>query len=143
MNDTLLLDIVTPQKKVFSDKVSGVFVPTEKGRIGILPRHTNLFTVLSEGEVKITRKGKDWYMAIGGGFMEVTKTKVSILVSRAVNADEINESEIEKAQKEAKDIIAQKGKIEERSAALASLRRSRLELKVLKHHKYRQMPTIS
>ena len=74
--------------------------------------------------------------------MEVTKEKISILVSRAVHADEINESELKKAQEEAKDKIRQKGKTEERTEALASLRRSYLELKVLGHHKHRQMPSM-
>lgn len=141
--DSILLEIITPQRKAFAETVNAVFVPTVNGRIGVLPKHITLFTALSEGEVKITYGGKDWYLAIGGGFMEVTKQKISILVSQAVHANEINEKELEKAQKDAKDILTQKGKTEERTMALASLRRSFLELKVLRHHKHRQMPFVS
>ena len=135
---SILLEIITPQRKAFAESVHAVFVPTANGRIGVLPKHIGLFTALTEGEVKITHSGKDWYLAIGGGFMEVTKEKISILVSRAVHADEINEAELKKAQEDARQQIRQKGKTEERSAALASLRRSFLDLKVLRHHKYRQ-----
>jgi F-type H+-transporting ATPase subunit epsilon len=140
---TILLEIITPQRRAFSETVNAVYVPTTNGRIGVLPRHIGLFTSLTEGEVRITYGGKEWYLAIGGGFMEVTKDKISILVSRAVHADEINEAELQKAQREARDKISQKGKTEERTTALASLQRSFLELKVLRHHKHRPMPTIS
>lgn len=140
--NSILLEIITPQRKAFSEMVQAVYVPTEDGTIGVLPKHIRLFTALSEGEVKIIHNGKEWYLAIGGGFMEVTKEKISILVSRAVHADEINEAELKKARDEAKELIAQKGKTEERTAALASLKRSFLELKVLKHHKYRRIPTL-
>jgi len=141
--NSIPLEIITPQRKAFAENVNAVFVPTSNGRIGVLPKHIGLFTALTEGEVKITYGGKDWYLAIGGGFMEVTRDKISILVSRAVHADEINEAELKKAEKDARDVISQKGKTEERSMALASLRRSFLELKVLRHHKHRQMPTLS
>jgi len=140
---TTLLEIITPARKAFSEQVNAVTVPTAQGTIGVLPRHIRLFCGLTEGEVKITYEGKVWYLAIGGGFMEVSKDRISILVSRAAHADEINESELKKAQIDAKNIIAQKGKIEERAAALASLRRSFLELKVLHHHKHRQNPSLS
>jgi F-type H+-transporting ATPase subunit epsilon len=141
--DSILLEIITPQRKAFAETVSAVYVPTKNGRVGVLPKHIGLFSALTEGEVKILYGGKEWYLAIGGGFMEVTKEKISILVSRAVHADEINEAELKRAQVEAKERIAQKGKTEERAAALNSLRRSFLELKVLQHHKRRSTPTIS
>jgi F-type H+-transporting ATPase subunit epsilon len=140
---TISLEIITPQRKAFAEDIQAVYVPTAHGRIGVLPEHIGLFTALTEGEVKITYGGKDWYLAIGGGFMEVTKEKISILVSRAVHADEINEAELKKAEKDARDAISQKGKTEERTAALASLRRSFLDLKVLRHHKFRQSPLHS
>lgn len=140
---SIMLEIITPQRKAFSEEVQSVYVPTANGIIGVLPHHTRLFTALTEGEVKITVGAKDWFLAIGGGFMEVTKEKISILVSRAVHAHEINESELKNAQSQARAMISQKGKAEERAAALTSLRRSVLDLKVLRHHKHRQMPSVS
>jgi len=72
-------------------------------------------------------------VAIGGGFMEVRpKGETTILVSRAVRADEINEAEIKKAMDSAKDLIARKAKGEELASAVAILQRSMLELKVSK-----------
>lgn len=94
--------------------------------------------MLGEGEIKITAATKELFLAIGGGFMEVTKEKVSILVSRAVHADELNEREIKEAQERARDILARKVEGEELAAAQAILRRSSLEMKVIRRHRTRQ-----
>lgn len=129
-----LLDVITPQRKVFSERVDAVSVPTADGTIEVLARHVALFTKLTEGEVKIIADKKEYFLAIGGGFMEVRPKDagVTILVSRAVRADEINEAEIKKAMEAAKGLIARKAKGEELAQAVAVLHRTMLELKVVK-----------
>lgn len=131
-----LLSVITPQRKAFSEKVDSVSVPTPDGTIEVLANHEPLFTQLAPGEAKIKSGGKEFFLAIGGGFMEVRpKGEVSILVSRAVHADEINEAEIKKAMESAKSLIARKAKGEELAAAVAVLHRSLLELKVSKRRR--------
>lgn len=129
-----LLDVITPQRKAFSERVDAVSVPTPDGTIEVLAKHEALFTQLAEGEVKIIANKKEFFLAIGGGFMEVRPKDggVTILVSRAVHADEINESEIRKAMDSAKGLIARKAKGEELSQAIAVLHRTMLELKVVR-----------
>lgn len=131
------LDIVTPERAAYSEDVHFVSVPTTNGTLGILPKHTNLLSLLVEGEIKIETGGKDMYLAIGGGFMEVTKDHILILVSRAYHADELNESEIKKAQIAAKEALSQKGRAADYAAAQAILRRSTVELHVLRRRKPR------
>lgn len=135
--DTIRLSIVTPQREAYRQDVNMVSVPTVNGTVGILPKHIPLVSVLVEGEIKITAGGKDTFLAIGGGFMQVTKKEIVILVSRAVHADELNETEIHKAQATAQQAIKQKGSADERAQANAILRRSFVELKVLRHRKHR------
>lgn len=131
-----LLEIITPQRKAFSEEVEAVTVPTGNGFIEVLARHEPLFTSLAEGELKIMVGGKQYFLAIGGGFMEVRpKGAVTILVSRAVHADEINESEIKRAMDSAKTLIARKVTGDELTQALSVMRRSILELKVAKRRK--------
>lgn len=129
-----LLDVITPQRKAFSEKVDSVSVPTPDGVIEVLAHHEPLFSQLAPGEVKILAGGKEFFLAIGGGFMEVRPKAggVSILVSRAVHANEINEAEIRKAMDSAKTLIARKAKGEELAQAVAILHRTILELKVSK-----------
>lgn len=137
-----LLEIITPERKAFSEEVDMVTVPTLDGRIGVLARHMPLFTTIIEGEVKIVSENREYYLAIGGGFMQVMRDKVIILVSRAFHADELNEEEIEKAEKEAKETLAKAQEKAERAGAQALLRRSILEMKVLRHRRDRP-PTIN
>ncbi len=140
MKDTFLLEIITPQRQAFSEEVDSIVVPTTQGRIGVLPLHEPLFSALTEGEIKISSGNKEFFLAIGGGFMEISKEKVTILVSRAVHATELNESEIKRAYESAKDVIQSKAKGEELEQAQALLRRSLLELKVYRRHKQRSHP---
>lgn len=132
-----LLEIITPKRQAFSEEVDMVIVPTKNGQVGVLAHHEPLFSSLTEGEIKITSGSKDYFFAIGGGFMEVGKDKVMILVSRAAHADELNESEIKKAQTAAKEAIANKATGEELARAQAMLRRSFIELKVFRRRKVR------
>lgn len=133
---SFLLDIITPERKAFSEKVDQVVVSTPDGTVGVLAHHVPLFTALSDGEVKITQGVKEFFLAIGGGFMEVRPDgTVTILVSRAAHASELNESEIKKALESAKSLVARKVTGEELASALSTLRRSLLELKVAKRKK--------
>jgi len=133
------LEIITPQRQAFSEEVERVTVPSSAGVLGILAHHEPLFTSLSEGEIKITTGTKEYFLAIGGGFMEVGHDKVTILVSRAVHADELNEAEIKKAQESAKSVISRKATAEEMASAQAMMRRSILDMKVLHKRKHRSL----
>lgn len=134
---SFLLEIITPERKAYEETVDSVNVPTSEGYIGVLAHHIPLFTLLSEGEIKITQETKEFFLAIGGGFMEITGNRVSILVTRALHADELKETEIKKAESAARDIIAKRVKGAELATAQAVLRRSLLELKVLRRRPLR------
>lgn len=131
------LSIVTPEKEVFAEAVDRVSVPEVGGRIMILPRHAKLFAALSEGAIKIMQGAKEHLLAIGGGFIDVSGSEVTILVSRAVHAHELNEAEIEKAKKTAQELLAKAAKGVERAEALSMLRRSIVELKLFEYIKRR------
>lgn len=134
---TFLLEIVSPDRKVFSEEVDAVSVPTMQGTIEVLAHHTPLFCSILEGEIKVTNNNREYFLAVGGGFMEVARHGVTILVSRAFHADELNESEIKRAQASAHEAIARGVKGEELTAAQAILRRTLVELKVLRRKKFR------
>ncbi len=138
---SFLLEIITPERQAFSREVDSVVIPTSRGAIGVLAHHVPLFSSLAEGEVKITAGSNDFFLAIGGGFMQITPTRVSILVSRAFHADELNEAEIKRAQEAAKTIVARRVKGAELAQAQSVLRRSMLELKVLRRRRAHAFPS--
>lgn len=125
------LEIITPEKIVYSDTVEMVTLPSTMGMIGILPKHIPLFAQLIEGELKIRKKNEEYYLSIGGGFVEVTKEKVMILVTRAVHAQELNESEIHKAKERALEALKQKPTGDARAQASLLYRQSLVDLRIL------------
>lgn len=134
---TLHLEIITPERIAFSEDVDMVVAPGKMGVLGVLPRHEPLFAQLVEGELKIKKKGEDLYLAIGGGFMEITREKVTVLVTRAVHAKELNEAEIARAKKEAEEALKNKPTGRELVQAQALLRQSLVDMQLLRRRKHR------
>lgn len=129
------LDIVTPEHLVFSEDVDMVVAPSVLGTIGILPRHAPLFAQLTEGEVKIKRGKEKYFLSIGGGFIEVTFKKTTILVTRAVQAEELNEKKILEAKRSAEEALKQRPIGVALEAARTLLRSSLVDLKVLRRRR--------
>jgi F-type H+-transporting ATPase subunit epsilon len=99
----LQLDIVTPEKTVFSGPVDNVYLPGEDGELGVLPMHAGLVTALKPGELRYLSNGSVTTMAIGSGFAEVTQTKVVVLTDMALGEAEIDEQTAEEAIKRAQE----------------------------------------
>ena len=102
---SLLLEIVTPDAKVFSETVDEVGLPTSEGRMHILPHHVPVIAKLKAGEIKVHRGNVIEMLAVGSGFIEVYGDKVSILTDQAINVEEIDDTEIEEAVKRAKEAL--------------------------------------
>jgi F-type H+-transporting ATPase subunit epsilon len=124
------LEIVTAERVVLSDDVDQVNVPTKDGRVGILPRHAPLLTILDVGELDIIKDGQTTPFAVSGGFMEVLPTRVTILADTAERADEIDEARAEAARRQAEERIAQRQSDQELALAEAELRKAIIRLKV-------------
>ena len=101
------LDIVTPEKRIFSDVVENVYLPGADGEMGVLPQHAGLVTALQAGELRYLHKGEVGMLAVGSGFAEITQQKVVVLTDMALGEDEIDEEETEKAIERAKEQLSQ------------------------------------
>ena len=128
----LHLKIITPQKIAFEHDVLAVTAPSTQGEITILPHHVNLFTQLTEGIIKIK---PEKYLAIGGGYLETDGEEINILVSRAYGQDEIDSQQTQRAIEDAKKIITGVKDQNERKRASTLLRRSFIDMKLLKKRK--------
>lgn len=124
------LEIVTAERVVMSDDVDQINAPTKDGRVGILPRHAPLLTILDVGELDIIKDGQTTPFAVSGGFMEVLPTRVTILADTAERADEIDEARAEAARRSAEERIAQRQSDRDLALAEAELRRAMIRLKV-------------
>ena len=140
---TLHLKIITPQKIALEEDISSVTVPSAEGEITILPHHANLFALLMEGIIKIKpsfAEGKEEYLAIGGGYLETDGEEINILVSRAYGQGEIDEVQTQRAIEDAQKIIFEAKDEAQRKEAISQLRRSVIDMKLLKRRKHVQSP---
>ena len=97
----LQLEIVTPERQVFTDAVDMVVVPGVDGQLGILPHHTRLISALGTGELRIKQSGSEQVMLISGGFVEVRADKVVVMADLAERSDEIDLARATEARKQA------------------------------------------
>ena len=95
------LEIVTPTKILDEGQVEYVRCPGLDGSFGVLAKHREAVFGLGVGEIKVTQNGKDHYLATSGGFAEVSKEKMELLLETYERADEIDTSRAEAALKRA------------------------------------------
>jgi F-type H+-transporting ATPase subunit epsilon len=76
----VFLEIITPEKTLFSGEVESVQLPGTAGLFEILNNHAPLISTLDSGRVRVRAEGKDEFFAVQGGFVEVLKNKVVVLV---------------------------------------------------------------
>lgn len=79
----LHLDIVTPERKVYSEEVDMVVTRAANGDIGILPKHAPLVSPLGVTTIRVKKDGTEKEIAISGGFLEVRPDRVTILAETA------------------------------------------------------------
>jgi len=102
---SLTLEIVTPEAKVFSAAVDTVVIPTVDGEIGILPGHIPLLTQVANGQLVITREGRNEALIVGEGFAQVQGDIVSVLTEHALEEAKIDENAIETAMQRAQQSL--------------------------------------
>ena len=97
----LRLEIVTPEREVYSDEVDSVQVPGSEGELGVLPHHAPLVSTLGVGELRFRKGGVEESFAIVGGFLQVRPDKVVVLAETADMASEIDLEKAQEARREA------------------------------------------
>jgi F-type H+-transporting ATPase subunit epsilon len=130
MANTLKLEIVTPDSKTFSEDVEMVTLPAAEGEMGIYPMHVPLMTRIVAGEIAVHKGGRDYYLAVGDGFAEITGDHVAVLTDMAIKAENIDEARAEEARRRAEARLAEKLDDEQASLVNAALAHSMAQLKV-------------
>ena len=131
MADAIHLDILTPEKVVFSDSIEMVTAPGGLGEFGVLPGHAALITTLEIGEVVIKKDNREYWLAISGGFAEVENDKVTILAEAAELAQEIDIKRAETAKIQAEEKLKSLSSDDSQFSEVAlSLKRATNRIKV-------------
>jgi F-type H+-transporting ATPase subunit epsilon len=138
MANTLELQIVTPDKTAYSEQVEMVTLPGVEGQMGIYPDHVPLLTQMVPGEITVRKDGRDYFLAVGEGVIEVTADHVAILTDMAIAADHIDEAKAEEARQRAEARLREKLSDEEVASINSALARSLAQLRVKRRHHERR-----
>src|ERR671933_2676616 len=87
---TLRLEIVTPERTAYSEDVDMVTLPGSEGELGVFPKHVPLLTTLKPGELRVLKDGRETFLAVGEGFVEIKADAVSVLTDTALEASQID-----------------------------------------------------
>lgn len=90
MAENLTLEVVTPERILLKEESYSIIVPATEGLMGLWPNHAPIITGLNPGIIKYRQNDNMRVLAIGGGFMEVSDNKVSILADSAELPEEID-----------------------------------------------------
>jgi len=130
MANRLQLQIITPDKTAYSEEVDMVTLPGVEGQMGIYPQHVPLMTQMVPGEIIVQKDGRDYYLAVGEGLVEITGDHVAILTDMAIAAEQIDEAKAEEARQRAEARLREKLSDEEVASTNASMARSLAQLHV-------------
>ena len=123
MASTYMLEIVTPDKKFFSEEVEMTVVRTSMGDIGILKDHELTVAPLEIGSVKIIKNKETRIAACSSGFVNIVEDIVTIITDSAEWAEEIDLKRAKEALDRAeKRLLEKKPKIDVERAKISMTR---------------------
>jgi F-type H+-transporting ATPase subunit epsilon len=133
------LDLVTPDRLIFSEQVQAARAPGVEGSFGVMAGHAPMLTELQIGLIKLTMPDhSEAFIATAGGFMEVTRQRVIILADSAELSDEIDVERARRAADRARRHLEVPGGDVHADDARRALERARNRIRVaelaLNHH---------
>ena len=132
------LEIVTPEKQLFSGAVDSVTVPSTTGYLGILPGHAPLLAELGIGEISYKIGDRTDYLFCSWGFMEILPDRVVLLAQTAEAASDIDIKRAEEAKSRAEKLLSSKHLDIDFSRAQLALFRAISRLDAAKHRMARR-----
>lgn len=101
MAAAIQVDIVTPEKVIYSETADMVTAPGTQGQFGVLPGHAAFVTTLETGVVVVRKGTTDYRIAVSGGFAEIADDKCIILADTAEASSAIDLQRAEAAKSRA------------------------------------------
>ena len=101
------LNVVSAEQKIFTGQVVSVPVTGVDGELGVYAGHVPLLTSIKPGMVKYTLEdGKEEFIYVSGGFLEVQPTIVTVLADVAIRGEELDQQRILAAKRKAEEKLS-------------------------------------
>ena len=105
-NQELYISIVSPSKPLYEGKVTSVILPLYDGLAGILKNHAEMMVELGPGKLYVKNEDDEIVFFINGGFVEVSKNKITVLANEAYKKEDLNKEIVQKEYQQIQSIKA-------------------------------------
>lgn len=131
----LNLEIITPEKPVFKDKIEAVTIPGTQGSFQVLKDHAPLISSFEIGIIKVNNSSSETFYATAGGTVEVNHNNVLVLADSIEKITDIDQNRAEQAKQRAEERLRKKSddNIDE-ARAQAALNRALNRLNAVKKY---------
>lgn len=143
MTAGLTVEIITPEKVIYSGQAVSITLPTATGQITVLPGHIPLVAPLAAGEAIIRDGKQDIYLAVASGLAQVNPDNIKVLTSSAERAEDIDEARAEQAHRRAAELMAEKRDDVDYTALAAKIEKEVARLHVARKRKHHTGPQIN
>jgi len=134
MSQSIKLEVVTPERPVFSAEVAEVQFPTaSRGYYGILPGHTPVMTEVGDGLLYYIQDGQKHWITVFGGFAEIGPDHVTILARESETMDTLDLERAEASRQRALKLLKDAQTEHDMAAAQAKLNASLIRLQAAGH----------
>ncbi|SBS30935.1 ATP synthase epsilon chain [Marinomonas aquimarina] len=136
MSHTILCDIVSAERTLYSNLVKYVVVQADHGELGIFPGHAPLLTTLKTGSARLVKEDdSEEIMFISGGFMEVQPHKVILLADFAQRASELDMEEALAAKQHAEEHLGNSSNELDHTRALKELNEALARIRAIEQNR--------
>jgi F-type H+-transporting ATPase subunit epsilon len=134
MADSYQLTIVTPERTVYSQRITSLIAPGLDGYFGVLAHHAPMLAQLGIGRLATEHPdGRQDVLAIAGGFLEVSPNGATILADAAEKQADIDVARAEAAERRARERVERHEANIDQARVEAALSRAHNRLEVARH----------
>ena len=109
MEDNFKLEIISPEKIIFSDSVKMVKVPCYEGDMSILKNHISIITFLRPGLIKIEKKNSSFEeFFVQDGTVEYFNDNLVVLSASSINIKNLSKELMDNLKRDAQDKLTDK-----------------------------------
>lgn len=129
MSNTIKVDIVDTEKRIFCKEVSYLIVPAILGEMGIYPNHIPIITKLKAGVLRLhlPNEDREEIFAISGGFLEINKNVVTVLADIVERSTQLDEMRLLEQKKEAENRL----KLQSNQSSTLDVAKAQASLEIL------------
>ena len=109
MEDNFKLEIISPEKIIFSDEAKMVILPSYEGDMSILKNHISIITLLRPGIIKVQKNDKNFKeFFVQDGTVEYFNDSLVVLSTSAINVKDLSKEFVDNLNKDIQDKLADK-----------------------------------